>query len=111
MRAPACTFAFHTTIQCTHARPHACRRLSDKIRSFYSYVADREVNNDEATVIAGLSTNLRMQASMHDCLKDGCFLGLITPVDAGATFASLPRTCHVAASGTTMFQPDDALGS
>ncbi|KAG1662193.1 hypothetical protein FOA52_015819 [Chlamydomonas sp. UWO 241] len=39
--------------------------LADKVRGFYNYTVAREVQSDEAEIISGLSTNLRMQVIMH----------------------------------------------
>jgi hypothetical protein len=50
-----------------------CRRLSEKIQNYYSYIVEREVHADEADIIAGLSTNLRMQVrSKLYCLTTAC---------------------------------------
>lgn len=35
--------------------------LADRIRGFYAYIIDREVQNDEADIIAGMSTALRTE--------------------------------------------------
>ncbi len=41
------------------------RALADKVKSYYDYVIEREVQADEADIIAGLSANLRTQVVLH----------------------------------------------
>ena len=42
------------------------RLLGEKVRSYYNYVVEREVQADEADIIAGLSASLRTQVR-HCC--------------------------------------------
>lgn len=42
------------------------RSLSEKVRNYYSYVVAREVQADEADIIAGLSASLRTQVTQHE---------------------------------------------
>lgn len=35
--------------------------LADRIRGFYAYIIEREVQNDEADIIAGMSTALKTE--------------------------------------------------
>jgi hypothetical protein len=37
------------------------KALADKVRAYYSYVVEREVQADEADIITGLSASLRAQ--------------------------------------------------
>eukprot|EP00775_Hariotina_reticulata_P011835 gene11835-11979_t len=39
--------------------------LAEKVRSYYNYVVAREVQSEEAAIIAGLSSSLRMQVVLH----------------------------------------------
>ena len=41
------------------------RRLSTKVRDYYNYTVARNVRQDEAEIIAGLSMGLRMQVVMY----------------------------------------------
>ena len=45
--------------------PWLLRRLSTKIRDYYNYTVARNVRQDEAEIIAGLSMGLRMQVVMY----------------------------------------------
>jgi hypothetical protein len=44
--------------------PQVPKALADKVRAYYSYVVEREVQADEADIITGLSASLRTQVSM-----------------------------------------------
>jgi hypothetical protein len=46
--------------------PQVPKALADKVRAYYSYVVEREVQADEADIITGLSASLRTQVSMLD---------------------------------------------
>lgn len=41
------------------------RALAEKVKSYYDYVVVREVQADEADIIAGLSASLRTQLVLH----------------------------------------------
>jgi hypothetical protein len=41
------------------------RALADKVKSYCDYVIEREVQADEADIIAGLSASLRTQVILH----------------------------------------------
>lgn len=41
------------------------RALADKVKSYYDYVVEREVQADEANIIEGLSASLRTQVVLH----------------------------------------------
>lgn len=41
------------------------RALADKVKSYCDYVIEREVQADEADIIAGLSASLRTEVILH----------------------------------------------
>lgn len=41
------------------------RALADKVKAYYDYVVEREVQADEADIIQGLSASLRTQIVLH----------------------------------------------
>jgi hypothetical protein len=41
------------------------RALADKVKSYFDYVVEREVQADEADIISCLSANLRTQVVLH----------------------------------------------
>lgn len=45
--------------------PQVPRALAHKVKRYYDYVVEREVQADEADIIAGLSANLRTQVVLH----------------------------------------------
>jgi hypothetical protein len=73
------------------------RALADKVKSYCDYVIEREVQADEADIIAGLSASLRTQVilhlyqvrtaySVHVCLQHDC----VTRSAAGAAWHPQP---------------------
>jgi hypothetical protein len=52
--------------------PQVPKALADKVRAYYSYVVEREVQADEADIIIGLSASLRTQVSMLDVTSMMC---------------------------------------
>lgn len=48
--------------------------LAGKVRNYYNYVVEREVQADEADIIAGLSASLRTQVWSHS----SCVLLVLT---------------------------------
>lgn len=64
-------FDSHDAERCTVAHVYCGlllqvpRALADKVKSYYDYVIEREVQADEADIIAGLSANLRIQVVLH----------------------------------------------
>jgi hypothetical protein len=45
------------------------KALADKVRAYYSYVVEREVQADEADIITGLSASLRTQVGCNRHLQ------------------------------------------
>jgi len=66
----ACTRLLHQTEAChLPIFMQVPGALAEKVRSYYNYVVAREVQSEEAAIIAGLSSSLRMQVGVDSTVS------------------------------------------